>query len=361
MSTRGTEFLWGMAAGAAPDGLDLGGGTAPRRGGGGARRRPGDAKYTSKVVLDNARVRVKDVTFPPGRLRHRHAHARARARGRDPHSGHAGVHRAGQARGDGRVRRRQRRVPRGQRHPPGGQSRPDAHARDRGRAQVAGGFSCRTRSSLSSGHCAWLVALARAGPRVGRAAHARRGSACRLRGAGGLGAARDPRAARAPAPRRRQRPRGGDEHLVVRARVLRAGPQLPARLRLDRGRALVPPGLAPRSRPGHGPRRPQPRVFGPGRARRSRGAPSRRRRPWPRRRARASAAGSRCARASSTRWTIWPTPPAMPPTRRPSTTRWPPTSATSSCGCSAATPRSPPPPAAASGAESAAWPSTSAP
>ena len=108
MSTGGTEFARGMAAGAALMALARRR-DAPHRGQGGGAARGGDAQYTSKVVLKNARVRVKDVTFPPGASDPgMHTHD-ARARGRDPHARHAGVHRAGQARGDGRIRRRQRR------------------------------------------------------------------------------------------------------------------------------------------------------------------------------------------------------------------------------------------------------------
>ena len=65
MRTRRTEFLWGMAAGAALMALVS---TAGMRLTEVAAAPPaaGDAKYTSKVVLENARVRVKEVTFPPG-------------------------------------------------------------------------------------------------------------------------------------------------------------------------------------------------------------------------------------------------------------------------------------------------------
>ena len=166
----------------------------------------------------------------------------------------------------------------------------------------------------------------RPGRHAGRTVPAGRGPARRLHGAGGLGSAGGPRAARPSTRRHRQCPRGGDDLVVLGARLLRAGPQLPPRLRLDRGRALVPPGAAARSEPGHGARRPQPRVFGPGRAR---GRPARAREgPGPGGEGQpARASPDRGARtANSTPSTISPTPDATPPTRRPSTRRWPRTS-----------------------------------
>lgn len=66
MRGRRTEFVFGMAVGAAvmavvsSGGLRAAGGQAP------ASPASSGAKYTSKVVLENARVRVRDVTFPPG-------------------------------------------------------------------------------------------------------------------------------------------------------------------------------------------------------------------------------------------------------------------------------------------------------
>ena len=71
MRGRRTEFVVGMAVGAALMGAASGGGlraagrgTAPPA----ATSETGSKGYTSKVVLENARVRVKDVTFAPGSL-----------------------------------------------------------------------------------------------------------------------------------------------------------------------------------------------------------------------------------------------------------------------------------------------------
>ena len=77
MSTRGTEFVWGMAAGAALMALVS---TAGLRLTAVAAAPPaaGPAQSTSKVVFENARVRVKDATFAPGvRDAAMHTHALA--------------------------------------------------------------------------------------------------------------------------------------------------------------------------------------------------------------------------------------------------------------------------------------------
>ena len=71
MSGRRTEFVVGMAVGAALMAAVSSGGL--RAAGGGMGQAPAAAEtgskgYTSKVVLENARVRVKDVTFAPGSL-----------------------------------------------------------------------------------------------------------------------------------------------------------------------------------------------------------------------------------------------------------------------------------------------------
>jgi quercetin dioxygenase-like cupin family protein len=66
MFSRRVSFGWGLLVGASAMALVSWG-----RGGaahGVAVAAPPPAGYTSKVVLDNARVRVKDVTFPPGVL-----------------------------------------------------------------------------------------------------------------------------------------------------------------------------------------------------------------------------------------------------------------------------------------------------
>jgi hypothetical protein len=66
MSARRVSFGWGLLVGASAMALVSWG-----RGGvahGVAVAAPSPAGYTSKVVLENARVRVKDVTFPPGVL-----------------------------------------------------------------------------------------------------------------------------------------------------------------------------------------------------------------------------------------------------------------------------------------------------
>ena len=68
MTERHKGFWMGLAAGAVGMAAVL---AAPRvdlslRGE--AAERAADAKYTTKVVLENERVRVRDVTFPPGVL-----------------------------------------------------------------------------------------------------------------------------------------------------------------------------------------------------------------------------------------------------------------------------------------------------
>src|SRR5688572_18685240 len=66
MFSRRVSFGWGLLVGASAMALVSWG-----RGGaahGVAVAAPSPAGYTSKVVLENARVRVKDVTFPPGVL-----------------------------------------------------------------------------------------------------------------------------------------------------------------------------------------------------------------------------------------------------------------------------------------------------
>jgi hypothetical protein len=69
MSGRRTEFVVGMAVGAALMAAVSSG--SLRAAGGGIGQAPaaseaGSKGYTSKVVLENDRVRVKDVTFAPG-------------------------------------------------------------------------------------------------------------------------------------------------------------------------------------------------------------------------------------------------------------------------------------------------------
>jgi quercetin dioxygenase-like cupin family protein len=73
MRGRRTEFVVGMAVGAALMAAVSSG--SLRAAGGGIGQPPaaaaaetGSKGYTSKVVLENARVRVKDVTFAPGSL-----------------------------------------------------------------------------------------------------------------------------------------------------------------------------------------------------------------------------------------------------------------------------------------------------
>ena len=72
MSARRREFVWGMAAGAALTALLSAAGTRLS-----AVAVAADGP-TSKVVLENDRVRVKDATFPPGAAAARmHTHALA--------------------------------------------------------------------------------------------------------------------------------------------------------------------------------------------------------------------------------------------------------------------------------------------
>lgn len=66
MSARRMSFGWGMLVGASMTALVGWGLGRPSYGGAVAASSP--ARYTSKVVLENARVRVRDVTFPPGVL-----------------------------------------------------------------------------------------------------------------------------------------------------------------------------------------------------------------------------------------------------------------------------------------------------
>jgi quercetin dioxygenase-like cupin family protein len=60
MHTRRTAFFAGAAAGAVVTAIALGGRSVLADGSAQA------AKYPIKVVLENNRVRVRDVTFPPG-------------------------------------------------------------------------------------------------------------------------------------------------------------------------------------------------------------------------------------------------------------------------------------------------------
>ncbi len=62
---RPTQFIWGMLAGAGVMAmLDSGGGWTARVW---AAAQPASAATSSvKIVLENARVRVREVTFPPG-------------------------------------------------------------------------------------------------------------------------------------------------------------------------------------------------------------------------------------------------------------------------------------------------------
>ena len=63
------QFVLGMMAGAIVTAAIAGGGSAFAGGAAAAApQTPAGAKYTSKVVFENARVRVKDVTFPAGAL-----------------------------------------------------------------------------------------------------------------------------------------------------------------------------------------------------------------------------------------------------------------------------------------------------
>lgn len=65
------EFVWGMVLGAGLMALVSNAGLRGARAAGGqtpVSPASSSNKYTSKVVLENARVRVRDVTFPPGVL-----------------------------------------------------------------------------------------------------------------------------------------------------------------------------------------------------------------------------------------------------------------------------------------------------
>ena len=66
MHSGRTPFLWGMLAGASVMALALAGTVGRASAQGAAPPAAGGAESTRKVVLENARVRVKDVTFPPG-------------------------------------------------------------------------------------------------------------------------------------------------------------------------------------------------------------------------------------------------------------------------------------------------------
>jgi quercetin dioxygenase-like cupin family protein len=67
MVRQRTGFLWGMLAGAGMMAL-LGSAAGVGARAWAAAQPASGAKYTSKIVLENARVRVRDVTFPPGVL-----------------------------------------------------------------------------------------------------------------------------------------------------------------------------------------------------------------------------------------------------------------------------------------------------
>lgn len=58
--------MWGVLAGASVMALVSAGVGVRASGPAAARPATSEARPTSKVVLENARVRVKDVTFPPG-------------------------------------------------------------------------------------------------------------------------------------------------------------------------------------------------------------------------------------------------------------------------------------------------------
>ena len=63
------QFVLGMMAGAIVTAAVAGGGSVFARGASAAApQTPAGSRYTSKVVFENARVRVKDVTFPAGAL-----------------------------------------------------------------------------------------------------------------------------------------------------------------------------------------------------------------------------------------------------------------------------------------------------
>lgn len=65
MFRRPTQLIWGMLAGASVMALlDSGAGARVWA----AAQPSSGTTYSSRIVLENARVRVKDVTFPPGML-----------------------------------------------------------------------------------------------------------------------------------------------------------------------------------------------------------------------------------------------------------------------------------------------------
>jgi quercetin dioxygenase-like cupin family protein len=65
MQSGRTPFLWGMLAGASVMALAMAG-TIGRAGARGATPPPAATHPGPKIVLENARVRVRDVTFAPG-------------------------------------------------------------------------------------------------------------------------------------------------------------------------------------------------------------------------------------------------------------------------------------------------------
>jgi quercetin dioxygenase-like cupin family protein len=67
MRDRRVGFGWGMLAGAGLTAL-LSATSGMSREAAAASPPAGPAKYTARVVLENERVRVRDVTFPPGVL-----------------------------------------------------------------------------------------------------------------------------------------------------------------------------------------------------------------------------------------------------------------------------------------------------
>jgi mannose-6-phosphate isomerase-like protein (cupin superfamily) len=66
MQTGRAQFVWGALAGASAVVMIMSGFALLSRDVSAAQTTPGTTKYVSKVVFENARVRVKDVTFPAG-------------------------------------------------------------------------------------------------------------------------------------------------------------------------------------------------------------------------------------------------------------------------------------------------------
>ena len=191
----GAVALVGLRATAAPTRGDAVTPTAIGRGTGRAKM----PEPAVKVLLENAQVRVREVTFAPG-AGDTHTHP-VGARRRHPHQGPAGVRRRRQGRGSRELRGRLGRLPRGQGHPPGPQPGQDADEGHRGRGQVGGG-RCR---AVKLPYAEFDLSGLQSYPLASRPSKVRVADFARPEAARALGDV----ARRVPRPARRRRLQGG--------------------------------------------------------------------------------------------------------------------------------------------------------